>query len=50
VQLIKKIASTPSFSLFEFRRLSAVKADPSESTADAVSSAGSSFDNLWENL
>lgn len=47
VQLIKKVASTPSFSLFEFRRLSAIKLDadsgPSHDDSDG-------FEQLWDSL
>jgi len=49
VQLIKKIVSTPSFNLFEFRRLSTVVADVAEPIA-AEQNTGISFDGLWDIL
>ncbi len=48
VQLIKKIASTPSYNLFEFRRLSAGKNN--DKPVAANSSTDNGFDSLWDSL
>ncbi|HSB95032.1 MAG TPA: hypothetical protein VLC91_01185, partial [Spongiibacteraceae bacterium] len=49
VQLIKKIVSTPSFNLFEFRRLSTAVTDVTEPIA-AEQNTDISFDGLWDIL
>ena len=49
VQLVKRVASTPAFSQFEYRRLDNPVAKPSSASGESTS-MGKGFDSLWDSL
>jgi hypothetical protein len=51
VQLVRRIASSPAYSQFEFRRLGGVASGTETDAAQAVPARGSKgFDSLWDSL